>query len=65
MRWRTDPVHGLHCARGPIAAADSVKKFSVVAWHRFLLLADKGARRRPAMALLPAATEFGVGQTES
>ena len=33
--------------------------------HRFRLLTEKGAWRRPATALLPAATEFGVGQTKS
>ena len=42
-----------------------VMKFSVIAWHRFLLLTGKWARRQPATALSPAATEFGVGPTES
>ena len=40
-------------------------KFSSAASHRFRLLTEKGARRRPATALSPAATEFGVGQTKS
>ena len=42
-----------------------VMKFSATAWHRFRLLTDKGARRRPAKTRSSAATEFGVGRTEN